>query len=707
MVVIGEGVTHIGKCAFYSGIDAYCSLTTVYISGTVTSIGDFAFYGAHELNRISISAGTNSLSVGEDAFGGCRSVTDIFCYSGPFGSWGSADMDFSNSENRKPALHVKSELYSAWNTKYGGNKSLVNIQDDLNEYAGYDMAEPISVEWNNEDKILTVKMKVKELPGNFVRYWTGWESYYEDVERVNIEMLNGVELTSIGEAAFKGMKNLKFFQIPLSVQHIGYEAFYDCEKLETIGVFQHLLSADLISIGARAFSGCTALNEIFISNRVRHIGNGAFSSCANLETVGFLREKTNKNPITFGPNVLAYCSKLSSILYMPEEVAIIPSGMFSYCTSLENFTCPGDVVRIARSAFEGCSNLKYVKLNDKLETIDVNAFLNCSSLRSDDASTTALTIPASVKVIGSKDAQYSSGAFKGCNVVRELNLKPNPTTLQWYGYDYDFNRSITLDCHADNLSNLLTLGQNYRNKLYAEFNMTVNAATTSEGKCWSTLYCPPIENNDRLALSAIYEDGHEMDFTPVIYVAKVMGNSVALKNTNSQYVPQGQAVILSGASSYLADSDAKFVLTYRKSSSELDEGDTSDNQLLGSAAAVELEDGYAYYALAKYKVDDTDAYNVQFQRVSPSIRIPAHKAFIRLPQTSSVKELGLSLIDEDADGIVQIQNSKFKIQNENDDAWYDLSGRRISAEANSSLFTLHSSLKKGIYINNGHKFIVK
>ncbi len=38
---------------------------------------------------------------------------------------------------------------------------------------------------------------------------------------------------------------------------------------------------------------------------------------------------------------------------------------------------------------------------------------------------------------------------------------------------------------------------------------------------------------------------------------------------------------------------------------------------------------------------------------------------------------------------------------------YDLQGRRVKAEANSSLFTLHSSLKKGVYIVNGKKAIVK
>ena len=59
-------------------------------------------------------------------------------------------------------------------------------------------------------------------------------------------------------------------------------------------------------------------------------------------------------------------------------------------------------------------------------------------------------------------------------------------------------------------------------------------------------------------------------------------------------------------------------------------------------------------------------------------------------------------------GIDKIQNSKFKIQN-ND--VYDLAGRKVQGargkgQEDSSLFTLHSSLKKGIYIVNGKKYII-
>ena len=61
--------------------------------------------------------------------------------------------------------------------------------------------------------------------------------------------------------------------------------------------------------------------------------------------------------------------------------------------------------------------------------------------------------------------------------------------------------------------------------------------------------------------------------------------------------------------------------------------------------------------------------------------------------------------EEIPSGNEAIQNSKIKIQN--NEAIYDLSGRKISAEANSSYFILNSSLKSGVYIQNGKKVVIK
>ena len=53
-------------------------------------------------------------------------------------------------------------------------------------------------------------------------------------------------------------------------------------------------------------------------------------------------------------------------------------------------------------------------------------------------------------------------------------------------------------------------------------------------------------------------------------------------------------------------------------------------------------------------------------------------------------------------------NEELRMKNEaSGSAIYDLSGRQIALGINSSFFTLHSSLKKGIYIINGKKVVIK
>ena len=59
---------------------------------------------------------------------------------------------------------------------------------------------------------------------------------------------------------------------------------------------------------------------------------------------------------------------------------------------------------------------------------------------------------------------------------------------------------------------------------------------------------------------------------------------------------------------------------------------------------------------------------------------------------------------DEIDGIKSIDDGQ---RTTDDESIYDLSGRRITAEAASSRSTLHTSLKKGIYIIGGRKVIIK
>ena len=85
--------------------------------------------------------------------------------------------------------------------------------------------------------------------------------------------------------------------------------------------------------------------------------------------------------------------------------------------------------------------------------------------------------------------------------------------------------------------------------------------------------------------------------------------------------------------------------------------------------------------------------------------IKANRAYLQIPTSGTAHDGTLDIsFDEETTGIrtTNITNST------NSDTWFDLQGRRVGrAEADSSLFTIHSSLNKGLYINNGKKYVVR
>ena len=72
-VTIPESVTSIGRSAFSGCI----GLTSITISGSVTSIGESAFSGCTSLTSITIPEGVTS--IGDAAFNDCSALTEITC----------------------------------------------------------------------------------------------------------------------------------------------------------------------------------------------------------------------------------------------------------------------------------------------------------------------------------------------------------------------------------------------------------------------------------------------------------------------------------------------------------------------------------------------------------------------------------------------------------------------------------------------------
>ncbi len=154
-------------------------------------------------------------------------------------------------------------------------------------------------------------------------------------------------VTSIGEYAFFGGRDLTSITIPESVTSIGNVAFY----------------------------GCSSLNSITIPNSVTDIYDGAFEGCSSLTSITIPNSVTDIYPSAFRD-----CSSLTSVT-IPESVTCIESDTFNGCSGLTTITIPNSVKSIDFGAFQGCSSLTSITIPESVTEIDSYAFRNCRNLR--------------------------------------------------------------------------------------------------------------------------------------------------------------------------------------------------------------------------------------------------------------------------------------------------------------------------------------
>ena len=197
----------------------------------------------------------------------------------------------------------------------------------------------------------------------------------------SVSIPNGVN--NIEEFAFSGCTNLNNITIPVSVTSIGYSAFDDTAWYDN-------QPYGLVYAGkvAYKYKGEMPENtEIILKDGTIGIADSAFSDCSNLIDIKISNSVTN-----IGDDAFSYCTNLTNII-IPESVKIIERGTFSHCKNLNNIVIPDSVTSIKKSAFYACRNLKNVIIGNSVRTIENNAFYNCTNLIN-------IKIPESVKYIG-------------------------------------------------------------------------------------------------------------------------------------------------------------------------------------------------------------------------------------------------------------------------------------------------------------------
>lgn len=219
-------------------------------------------------------------------------------------------------------------------------------------------------------------------------------------------------VTDIADSAFTGCSQLTSVKISEKVTHVVYGAFVDCSALEQV-----TLPSGLVSIDGWAFDGCTSLAEIVLPETLKTIGERAFTGTGlkrisvpdSVTEIGrgafaicdALAEAKLSGSLTYiEENLFWGCENLSAV-GIPEQVVSIGESAFQYCEALTSIRLPDSVTSMGNDVFWGCTKLETVEIGRGLTEIPSGAFCGCG-LKS-------LCVPEWITRIG-------SSAFAGCEI---------------------------------------------------------------------------------------------------------------------------------------------------------------------------------------------------------------------------------------------------------------------------------------------------
>jgi hypothetical protein len=193
-------VTSIGNYAFFG----CSSLTSITISDSVTTIGSAAFLGCSSLTKVVI--GNYAKSIEEEAFRDCSNLTNVIIGNG-----------------------------------------VITIGDGAFKNC--------------------IKLTIITIPDSVTTI--GSAAFYRCSSLTNVVI--GSSVTSIGYSAFSGCSSLANVTIPDRVTSIRSDTFDTCSSLTNV-----VIGYSVTSIGDLAFSGCSKLTTVFFQGNAPSLGSLAF-----------------------------------------------------------------------------------------------------------------------------------------------------------------------------------------------------------------------------------------------------------------------------------------------------------------------------------------------------------------------------------------------------------------------------------------------
>ena len=417
------------------------------------------------------------------------------------------------------------------------------------------------------------------------------------------------------------------------------------------------LGNKVTGIGDYAFSGCTGIKEIKITNLVTSIGNYSFNGCNLLQKLVFV-----DCPSTIGTNAFENCSALAE-LNLGKKIKAIGSYAFVNCSSLTKISIPKTTTTIGDYAFSGCNSLADVTIEERTESI---------SLGSNGSSPLFADCPINSVYLGGKLAYNTSSSSGYSPFYRNKDLQ-----------------SVVITDTEEQI---------YDNEFYGCTNLksvTIGDGVKSIGN-WAFSGCASLENfSFGKSMQSIGKEAFS-DCTKMTSITSYAAKAPECGSQALDDIDKWSCVLsvpYSCLASYQnADQWKEFFF--------IQEAEVDEKLVAAKAAFDKYKSEQKTIIEALAKEDDSDAVKAIINKAISDINAMEYDVKISLDENKAKILSFVNSIDEAVEN-QRIEDHKTNGIEELEFAEkvniFDLNGRKIT----------NSMLKSGLYIRNGKKIVVK
>ena len=406
------------------------------------------------------------------------------------------------------------------------------------------------------------------------------------------------------------------------------------------------------------------IKKIVIKKGVTRIGDLAFGGCRNLTSV-----EIPNSVKSIGVRAFVECIHIPSI-EIPNSVTSIEEQAFSLCDALTSIEIPNSVTSIGYQAFYNCYRLASVTIGNSVTNIAKEAFY-------------ALPALTSITFKGSNPPEVLANVFKApnenvsvyvpANSIEEYKTKLGGLSSKVKGaIILADDEAYTSKSDAEGVAAFYT--RNFTNVNWQALYLPFSLKYEDWKDDFEMAYINGIIQRDN-------DDDGEIDETELEIIKMKKGST----QPNAPYLIRAKTT---GKKTFFV----KNTTVYAAESGSVDCSTTiAKYTIIGTYSPIPSETMIAnnYYGMGGGELIQSDGSN-GLKPFRWYMKVES-RDYSKYSVKNAAKAITIKVLDEETTGIAELQTAN------SNSSVYDINGRKVN----------ENSLKPGIYVKNGKKFVVK